>query len=258
MALYLTLDNYFDVSRSRQIGQEMLSTAIFMALELERIRDTDDFTEYFYNIFDSSDTNIEDGSVEQAAQLIVEIRYGVAKGDFAHAVNVLGRKGRAHALRYRNVRGPPPRQLEEGEDQEESGNGAPMDVDLGEHGSANDAHEKKSAHTQQMHTNQTDEDGFTLVTSTKSKCTRWAGHNFNINYFRTGRRATSVFVNTLYTLLNLLKYNFKREWWGVAGNPSPNIAELRMTAMIPPATSVSYSFVLLADALQVGPLTYIR
>ena len=172
MALNLTVDNYFDVNRSRQIGQEMLSTAISMALELERVRDIDDFIEYFYNMFDSLDTDIEDGSVEQVARLIVKIRDGIAKGDFSHAVNALSGKGRAHALRNRNVSGTPPRYVEEGKDQGENGNAAPMDVDMEEHGSDNDGHEKRSAHTKQRYSNQTDEDGFTLVTSTKSKRTR--------------------------------------------------------------------------------------
>lgn len=81
-ALTLSIENHHDRARATAAAETMYAQAVELA---SRGRDVDEISEMFYSVFDTIDTDIEDGSPEQVASAIIRARDAAAKGDYAPA-----------------------------------------------------------------------------------------------------------------------------------------------------------------------------
>lgn len=99
-ALSLTIENHHDHSRAISTAETMATNATQLAA---RGRDATEIADLFQAGFDSLDTDIEDGSVEEVAALIVRIRDAAARGDFSLAQQLVGPAQQGNASRTRSV-----------------------------------------------------------------------------------------------------------------------------------------------------------
>lgn len=81
-ALSLNIENHHDYSRAISTAETMATNATNMAA---RGRDATELADMFQAAFDSLETDVEDGSVEQVAAVIVRARDAAARGDFSLA-----------------------------------------------------------------------------------------------------------------------------------------------------------------------------
>ncbi len=98
-ALTLSIDNHHDRRRATAAAETMYSQALELA---SRGRDATEISEMFYAMFDTIDTDVEDGSPEQVAATIVRARDAAAKGDFGPAA-ALAAPASTDASRARSV-----------------------------------------------------------------------------------------------------------------------------------------------------------
>lgn len=99
-ALSLTIENHHDRSRAMATAETMARNATEMAA---RGRDATEIADLFQAAFDSLDTDIEDGSVEEVAALIVRVRDAAARGDFSLAQQLAGPAQQGNASHARSV-----------------------------------------------------------------------------------------------------------------------------------------------------------
>lgn len=100
-ALTLTIENHHDRTRAMSTAETMARNATEMAA---RGRDATEIADLFQAGFDNLDTDIEDGSVEEVAALIIRVRDAAARGDFSVAQQLVGpmQQGQ-HASHARSV-----------------------------------------------------------------------------------------------------------------------------------------------------------
>lgn len=99
-ALTLTIENHHDHSRATSTAEKMATSAAEMAA---RGRDATEISRLFQAAFDSLDTDIEDGSIEQVSALIVRVRDAAARGDFSLAQQLVGPAQQGNAAHARSV-----------------------------------------------------------------------------------------------------------------------------------------------------------
>lgn len=71
----------------------MFNTAVAMATSPAKRHELDEYIDLFYATFDRMNTDIEDGSPEEVAQLILKVRDAAARGDFGPAAEVAQKAG---------------------------------------------------------------------------------------------------------------------------------------------------------------------
>lgn len=103
MALQLTLDNHADRSSAQEKARQLYEQTVQMATSTSKTYDADDLAQLFYAAFESMNTDVEDGSPEQVAALIISVRNAAARGDYGPAMRAMQGTGRNAQLRSRNV-----------------------------------------------------------------------------------------------------------------------------------------------------------
>lgn len=90
-ALVLVVEH--QLGGSKTDANQLLDTAVAMATSPSRRHDIDDYINLFYATFDRMNTDIEDGSPEEVANLILKVRDAAARGDFGPAAEVAQNAG---------------------------------------------------------------------------------------------------------------------------------------------------------------------
>lgn len=71
---------------STREADELLSQTVAMVSTTAKKYDIDDFVDFFYHTFDRLQSDIEDGSLEDVAEVIVRIRDAAARGNLTPAL----------------------------------------------------------------------------------------------------------------------------------------------------------------------------
>lgn len=88
-------------------ARELLDCTVAMATHPQTRHTEDHFIDLFYAMFDSMDTDVEDGSPEQVAVHIVRIRDAAARGDYGPANDVVQQSVTSTASMFaENIRSP--------------------------------------------------------------------------------------------------------------------------------------------------------
>lgn len=90
-ALVLVVEHQLGGSKT-EVNQ-LLDTTVAMATSPSKRHDIDDYINLFYATFNRLNTDIEDGSPEEVADLILQVRDAAARGDFAPAAQVAQKAG---------------------------------------------------------------------------------------------------------------------------------------------------------------------
>ena len=130
--------------------ESLLNATVSLATDANA-PDEDAYIDMFYNAFDQMQTDVEDGSPEQVASVLVSMRKAIEKGDYGPVRRALEKSGNADEIMRRSVVREAvlvPEGQEEGD-----GEGGPSSVGA----SSQPPREKEPPVV--------DEDGFTLVNS---------------------------------------------------------------------------------------------
>lgn len=93
MALQLTLDNYPDREKAQQAASTLFERTLVIALSQRppnqpRSTMVDELVQLYYAAFDQLSTDIEDGSPEQIADTIIQVREAALRSDFTPATRI--------------------------------------------------------------------------------------------------------------------------------------------------------------------------
>lgn len=148
-ALRLTVENQFGGGASHSAATDLLATTLAMATSASKRFDFDDYVSLFYETFDRLNTDIEDGSPEEVARVVLRIRDAAARGDFGPASEAAAAVRNSGDAARRSVRG-------------QDSNNPSDDFDEGDGGGEGHGHGAPSARPGRL-APVVDDDGFTVV-----------------------------------------------------------------------------------------------
>lgn len=86
-------------------AEQLLQIATAMATNPSKRHSIDDYINLFYSLFERVNTDIEDGSPEEVAALILDVRDAAANGNFAPAADIAQKVGTSTTAIQTSVEG---------------------------------------------------------------------------------------------------------------------------------------------------------